>query len=94
MYEEIRVKNVLNDIYREYGVDTSIRVSNSNPETCVYWEHHAKRKAHRHMETSERMKFDKALHACEDNLHLHYDAALSVLFRLGVFLSACERERK
>ena len=90
----VYVQDIIDDVYKSFGVDATNRGSNSDSDSCNYLEHHAKRKAHRSLEGQERRQFDRIVKACEKNMKLGYDASLSVLFRLGVFLSACARGRK
>ena len=94
MYQEIRVKTLLNDVYRKAGRDPYYKGGHNDPNSLSSLELVARRKAYRALEVSDRVKLDKMADVICEKTGFGTDAALSVLMRLGIYLDACEKRMK
>ena len=91
MYEEIRVKTLLNNFYRGFGQDPTHRGGKCNPESINSIELVARRKAYRALASSDRVKLRKCINNFRDKTGMGEDTALMLIMRLGIFLDACEK---
>ena len=94
MFQEIRVKTVLNNVYRENGRDPFHRGGNNDADSLNTLELEARRKAFRRMESSDRVKLRKMIENFRDKTEFGEDAALAVMMRLGIFFMVCEKRMK
>ena len=91
MYEEIRVKTVLNDVYREHGCNPFHKGGHSDPNSLSTMELTARRKAFNALETSDRMALNRMVDAICEKTGFGTDSALSLLMRMGIFFDACAK---
>ena len=94
MYEDVRVKQIIKEIYREHGKDSRHRGSAHDAGSCNSMELVARRKAYRSLETSDRITLDKMIDRICEKTHLGTDAALGILMHIGVFINTCARRTK
>ena len=94
MFEEIRVKTVLNEVYRENGRDPFHRGCNNDADSLNTLELSARRKAYRALGSADRVIFRKMIDNFRDKTEFGEDAALAVMMRLGIFFMVCEKRTK
>lgn len=92
MFQEIRVKTELNNVYKEYGKSCLHRGTKNDPDSMNTLETISRRKAYRALESGDRVKINKMIDNFCDKTGFGTDAALMVLMRLGVFFNACEKK--
>ena len=94
MYEEIRVKNILDEVYREHGRTEASKGSHDDPDSKSSLELSARRRAFTDLTVADRRVISRAAKDIIEQTGLKRDAGLSVLMHLGIFLIACERRRR
>ena len=92
MFQEIRVKTVLYEVYREHGCNPFYKGGHSDPNSISTMELTARRKAFNGMPAAERIRLDKMIDKICEKTGYGTDAALSILMNLGIFLGECEKK--
>ena len=94
MYEEIRVKNVLDAIYKESGRIEVARGSHNDPNSKSSLELKARRRAFTSMAMSDRKIIDEAVDTMIQKTGMQKDALLGILMHIGIFLNACDGRKR
>ena len=94
MYRNIYVRDVLDDVYKEFGKNMYCRDVANDPNPCGSLETRSKRRAWKKLQEDDPKKIENMVKKVCEKTHLKEDAALSLLMRLGIFLKACEKVNK
>lgn len=94
MYRNIYVRDVLDEVYKDFGKNMYCRDVANDPNPCSNIETYSKRRAWKKLQEDDQKEIEIMVKNVCEKTHLKKDAALSLLMRLGIFLKACEKRSR